>query len=125
MPKLNSVNFSELYPTSPYLNCRIGLDYSPNEGETEQDVLNYAKKQADVFHEAKYPQFYKDGKPIFVAQSDENIVPEVKIDGRPLNVQVVTFEGTKHEFELQFGYLRSVAGADLKEVYNKKLAELK
>jgi hypothetical protein len=58
MSVISKVTYSKLFPTSSYLNDRVGIEIDLVAGDNAMDALNEAKELAETFHRQAYPELY-------------------------------------------------------------------
>jgi hypothetical protein len=59
MGTISKISYSKLFPTSSYLNDRVGIEIDLVAGEDAMSALNEAKELAETFHKQAYPELYK------------------------------------------------------------------
>ena len=67
---IREVSFSKIYANSSFLNDRIGVVVSVNEGEDAKEALRVAAQLSDEFHKERNPDLYKhNDKPLTAEES--------------------------------------------------------
>ncbi len=59
--KIEKVSISRTIPTGPYMNDKIGMEASLEDGETPEAALSELNKRVTEWHKAEHPRLYQNG----------------------------------------------------------------
>jgi hypothetical protein len=71
------VSFTKIYANSSFLNDRIGVVVSINEGEDAMQALHEAAKLSDAFHKERNPEVYKHNEKPLTAE-EASLLEDIK-----------------------------------------------
>jgi hypothetical protein len=71
------VSFTKIYANSSFLNDRIGVVVSINEGEDAMQALHEAAKLSDAFHKERNPDVYKHNEKPLTAE-EASLLEDIK-----------------------------------------------
>ena len=74
---IREVSFNKIYANSSFLNDRIGVVVSVNEGEDAKEALLVAAKLADEFHKERNPDLYKHNEKPLTAE-ESSLLEDIK-----------------------------------------------
>lgn len=125
------ISVSPLYPTSNYLNIRIGIEQDFPDTHNIEDAVNVLWNCATAIHMKRYPHLYSpEGKPLYEGYKGEeemkgthvrNVVeePQDKIE----RTMIEEMEACSSYPEIQ-SFRFTIKDADEQAVYDRKLNEL-
>lgn len=65
---ISKVYFEKIYPTSSYINERVGIEVVLNQGESANEALDIARELSDEWQKEKHPELYKGNKTELTAE---------------------------------------------------------
>lgn len=68
--KITTVSLSRTIPTGPYMNDKIGMEATLEEGESESDALHTLSARIEKWHKENSPHLYQDDKQPFIPGTD-------------------------------------------------------
>lgn len=95
--RFDRISYSKIYPTSSFLNERIGIEIIVEEGGDPKEALRAAKQLADEFNKEANPNLYKFNETALSAE-EAAIVKEIEIAPtleRLSNFKTVLTQNTK------------------------------
>jgi hypothetical protein len=118
---IQEIKYEQLFPTASFLNVRIGITIGLEERDKVENALTMAKDICVDFHKKSYPQFYKQGAPVYTGEekvievTDTTSQREVIIEGIKSCESVKVLETYK---------LMVRTDEELNTIYRNKLIEL-
>lgn len=76
--KIEKVTYQKVFPLSPFVNEKVGIEIQLDAGEVAEDVLCIAKATVEGWHKAQNPGIYMDTQDAVVNLQDE--VKQITID---------------------------------------------
>ena len=74
---IREVSFNKIYANSSFLNDRIGVVVSVNEGEDAKEALRIAAQLSDEFHKERNPELYKHNEKPLTAE-ESSLLEDIK-----------------------------------------------
>ena len=126
------IKVEPLLPTSPYLNCRIGIERDYPDDANEADVINQTWDNLIAIHMKRYPHLYnEDGTPKYEGYKGEEMrgthvrdIVEEPVDKIKGMVEVINLCSTKVALERFYPQVQRIDNQELTEAYNNKLKQL-
>ena len=125
--KIESIKYEQLLPTGSYLNARYGIEISISEDNETDRAFELAKQIVAETHKKQFPAMYKDNTPIY---QGEDALPEIQQPKKTTGFahwEELINQCTTIEKPDGIEQWRTIADTNpkLKEVFNKRLNELK
>jgi len=88
--RIEKVTYNKLFPTSSFLNERVGVEIILNEGDNAKEALQYAKQLCEEFNKESNPELYKHNETHLTAE-EASIAKQIEI--APTLERLAEFKG--------------------------------
>lgn len=136
--KITTVSLSRTIPTGPYMNDKIGMEASVEDGDTPERVLNELLLQIDQWHRQANPHLHKEHESMRGVQTTFEQLKYTPGPTTHLTPSIAPLEINIQHERIQIGIENAAAVEELKAVkadhplmpaslmnaYNKKMEEL-
>lgn len=128
--KITTVSLSRTIPTGPYMNDKVGMEATLEEGESESDALHTLSARIEKWHKENSPHLYQESNPItsgYVSVALPIQVPEIYYTEQIPSTDVLSLIQTAADLETLKSF-KVIAGSpgneELYKAYNSRVKEL-
>lgn len=129
--KIDKISFVKTFATGPYLNDKVGIEISLDEGDDSGTALDIAKKTVEQWHQSANPHLYQERKEWTLGT---DLAPHMKTEISYGPIPIISKETEKLEIAIdnaetedQLKKIKEdnpVMPFPILTYYNKRMAEL-